>query len=75
MGGTVPDRSWRLRVAYSAVLLTAYFGLFLACAFSPSAMARPISSGPVTVSMALAAAMMIGSVAIAGLYALATRKG
>jgi uncharacterized membrane protein (DUF485 family) len=69
------DKSWRLRVIYSALLLTAYFGFFIVSAWSPSTMAHTISaSSPVTVAMALGAGIIAGSVALTGLYMAAADK-
>ncbi len=63
------DRRWRLRVIYSSILLAAYFGFFLLCAFLPERMAaRALSDSPISLAMVLGAIIIAGSVAMTGLY-------
>lgn len=69
------DKSWRLRVIYCGVLLTAYFGFFLTCAFFPATMARTIGANTqATLAMLLGAAVIAGSVVLTGCYMVAADR-
>jgi uncharacterized membrane protein (DUF485 family) len=69
------DKRGRLRVIYSSTLLAAYFGFLLACCFLPRQMAIHVfSDSPTSVAMCLGAAIIAGSLAMTGLYAVSADK-
>jgi uncharacterized membrane protein (DUF485 family) len=69
LGDFMKDRRWRLRVIYSGILLVAYFGFFLMCAFLPERMAAPaLSNSPISFAMLLGATIIVGLIAMTGLY-------
>jgi uncharacterized membrane protein (DUF485 family) len=63
------DRSWRLRVIYTASLLGVYFIFFFISSFLPAWMAKPLfANSPVTMAMLWAAGLIAGSVALTAAY-------
>ena len=69
------DRRWRLRVIYSGILLAVYFAFFLMCAYLPERMAAHVlKNSPISVAMWLGAAIIAGSIAMTGLYAVSADR-
>ncbi len=66
-------RNVGLRFGFAIVLMIAFFGLFGFAAAAPGAMAAP-SLGGLPLSLILATAMILFSVAITGLYVLIANR-
>ena len=68
-GASMAFSSGRRRAKYTSILMTAFFGFLLACAFAPQAMARNIVAGsPVTFEMALGAALLVACIVLTAVF-------
>jgi uncharacterized membrane protein (DUF485 family) len=63
----------RVRLQLTAILMVAYFGFLLLGAFAQPTLAVPVY-GPVPLSFVLGLLLIIGSIALTGLYALAANR-
>jgi uncharacterized membrane protein (DUF485 family) len=63
----------RLRLRLTAVLMLYYFGFLLLGAFAQPLLATPLY-GPIPLSFLLGLILILGSVALTGLYALAANR-
>jgi uncharacterized membrane protein (DUF485 family) len=62
-----------LRLQLSAILIVCYFGFLLLGAFAQPLLATPVY-GPIPLAFLLGLILIVGSVALTGIYALAANR-